>query len=61
VFVLMHKSQKAPQRAQAAINFFRWSLEKGAKDASDLGYVPLPDTLVQQVKDYWRKNFGVTS
>jgi phosphate transport system substrate-binding protein len=58
VFVLMHKQQKAPQRTQAAINFFKWSLEKGAKDAADLGYVPLPDALVKQVKDYWQKNFG---
>jgi phosphate transport system substrate-binding protein len=58
VFVLMHKQQKAPQRTQTAINFFKWSLEKGAKDASDLGYVPLPDALVKQVKDYWQKNFG---
>ena len=57
VFVLMHKQQKAPQRIQAAINFFKWSLEKGAKDASDLGYVPLPDALVKQVKEYWVKNF----
>ena len=58
VFVLMQKQQKAPQRTQTAINFFKWSLEKGAKDAADLGYVPLPDALVKQVKDYWQKNFG---
>jgi phosphate transport system substrate-binding protein len=58
VFVLMHKQQKAPQRIQAAINFFKWSLEKGGKDAADLGYVPLPEPLVRQVKDYWQKSFG---
>jgi phosphate transport system substrate-binding protein len=58
VFVLMHKQQKAPQRTQAAINFFKWSLEKGGKDAADLGYVPLPEPLVRQVKDYWQKSFG---
>jgi phosphate transport system substrate-binding protein len=58
VFVLMHKQQKAPQRTQSAINFFKWALEKGAKDAADLGYVPLPEPLVRQVKDYWQKSFG---
>ena len=27
--------------------------ESGAADATTLGYVPLPETLVKQVKDYW--------
>jgi phosphate transport system substrate-binding protein len=55
VFVLMHKST-APRRARAALNFFAWSLDKGAKDAMELGYVPLPEALVAQVKDYWTRN-----
>lgn len=56
VFVLMNK--KLPQRrARAALNFFRWSLEKGATDATQLGYVPLPAALVTQVQDYWSRNF----
>ena len=56
VFVLMYK-QTPPRRARAALNFFNWSLEKGAKDAADLGYVPLPPALVTQVKAYWTKDF----
>ena len=60
VFVLMHKSMP-PRRARAAVNFFNWSLEKGAKDAADLGYVPLPPPLVKQVKDYWAKNLKAGS
>jgi phosphate transport system substrate-binding protein len=55
VFVLMQKTL-APRRARAAFNFFQWSLDKGAKDAAELGYVPLPDALVTQVKAYWAKN-----
>jgi phosphate transport system substrate-binding protein len=58
VFALMHKQQKAPQRTQSAINFFKWALDKGGKDAADLGYVPLPEPLVRKVKDYWQKSFG---
>ena len=54
VFVLMHKT--APRaRTLAALDFFRWSLEKGSGTAAQLGYVPLPDALVQQVKSYWTK------
>lgn len=56
VFILMHKTMPA-RRAQATFNFLQWSLEKGAKDAADLGYVPLPPTLVTQVKAYWTTAF----
>jgi phosphate transport system substrate-binding protein len=56
VFVLMQKTS-SPKRARAALDFFQWSLEKGAKDAAQLGYVPLPDPLVKQIKSYWAKNF----
>lgn len=54
VFVLMNKGMPA-QRLNAALNFFEWSLEKGALDAVQLGYVPLPPSLVAMVKDYWAK------
>jgi phosphate transport system substrate-binding protein len=54
-FVLMRKAT-APRRARAALNFFEWSLDKGALDAAGLGYVPLPPALVTQVKDYWAKS-----
>jgi hypothetical protein len=33
-------------------------LERGAGDAAALGYVPLPQTLVAQVKTYWTSNFA---
>jgi phosphate transport system substrate-binding protein len=58
VFVLMHKQQKASRRTLATLGFFKWSLERGARDASDLGYVPLPHELVRQVKEYWIAAFG---
>jgi phosphate transport system substrate-binding protein len=56
VFVMMPKAT-APRRMRAALDFFAWSLEKGTKDAADLGYVPLPPGLVTQVKNYWAKTF----
>jgi phosphate transport system substrate-binding protein len=37
------------------LNFFEWSVDKGAKDAADIGYVPLPQGLVSRVKVYWAK------
>jgi phosphate transport system substrate-binding protein len=55
VFVLMNKGMST-QRLTAALNFFDWSLEKGALDAAQLGYVPLPPSLVVLVKEYWAKS-----
>ncbi len=43
------------------LNFFQWSLDKGAKDAAELGYVPLPQELVAQVKQYWSRNLKAGS
>ena len=57
VFVLMRKEAGVLQRPQAALRFFQWALEHGAKDAAELGYVPLPEALVGQVKAYWDKTF----
>jgi phosphate transport system substrate-binding protein len=60
VFVLIHKST-SPRRMKAALNFFQWSLDSGAADASQLGYVPLPETLVTQIKGYWTQKFKPAS
>lgn len=37
-------------------DFFRLAFERGAGDASALCYVPLPDSLVKLVKQYWDKD-----
>ena len=50
-FALVPKPLTA--RSREVLNFFRLSLETGGADATALGYVPLPDALVKQVKDYW--------
>lgn len=61
VFVIMHKTPKNPARSKAAIEFFRWALDKGQKQATDLSYVPLPPELIQQVDAYWKSQFAVTN
>jgi phosphate transport system substrate-binding protein len=54
VFVLISKS--APwRRTRDTLNFVGWALDKGGADASALGYVPLPESLVKQVKGYWSR------
>jgi phosphate transport system substrate-binding protein len=60
VFVFMHKSASRA-RTRAALDFFRWSLEKGSPTATRLRYVPLPSFLIQQVKEYWARTTAVFS
>jgi phosphate transport system substrate-binding protein len=60
VFVVMHKTASRT-RTRSALDFFQWSLEKGANTAAQLGYVPLPDSLVQQIKAYWNKSLNAGS
>ena len=53
VFVMMYKQPKDAARSKAALDFFKWSLENGQKQAEELDYVPLPTELVQQIEAYW--------
>ena len=50
-FMLVHKNGKPGTKA--ALEFFRWVYANGDQSAASLGYVPLPDSLVQQIQSYW--------
>ncbi|MBF0424999.1 MAG: phosphate ABC transporter substrate-binding protein PstS [Magnetococcales bacterium] len=52
-FILMQKVQDKPEQGAASLAFFDWSLKNGAKMASDLSYVPLPDSLVNLIHIAW--------
>ena len=53
----MYKAPKAPGTSRTAFDFWKFSLGEGEKHASELGYVPLPPALVEQVKAYWARTF----
>jgi len=57
VFVIMYKAPKDAAHTKTAFDFFKWSLEKGGKQAEELQYVPLPEALVKQIKAYWKSDF----
>jgi len=57
VFIIMYKMPKEAARTNTAIDFFKWALENGQKQANDLDYVPLPDSLVKQIEYYWKSQF----
>ncbi len=53
VFVLLPRQPVDATQSTEALRFFQWALEHGQADAQSLNYVPLPDRLVEQVKNYW--------
>lgn len=52
-FILLHEKQKDIGTARAMLNFFDWAFEQGDGMAKELGYVPLPRSVVDQVEDAW--------
>lgn len=58
VFILMQKRPDDVAATKSALDFFDWALEHGQPDAQRLNYVPLPEGLVNQIKDYWAANFA---
>jgi phosphate transport system substrate-binding protein len=57
----MHKNYKNPMRTRTALDFFRWALENGQKQAAELDYVALPPSLVGQIEAYWKTAFSGTN
>jgi phosphate transport system substrate-binding protein len=52
-YILMRRDPDSVSRARQALWFFNHALTQGAGDAEALFYVPLPGTLVDQIKAYW--------
>jgi phosphate transport system substrate-binding protein len=49
-FILMHKKAEKPADSKAALEFFKWALEKGDEMAEELAYVPMPDAVVKKIE-----------
>jgi phosphate transport system substrate-binding protein len=52
-FILMPTQPPSVDNAAAALKFFDWAYSKGGKMAEDLDYVPLPASVVDQIKATW--------
>jgi phosphate transport system substrate-binding protein len=53
-FILVYSVPPDPAATGAALKFFDWAYKNGAKMAAELDYVPLPDSLIQQVRNTWK-------
>ena len=52
-FILLHKNADKPQQTAEVLKFFNWAYENGDKLALDLDYVPMPDNVVNLVRNAW--------
>ena len=52
-FILMQKTQDKPAQAAATLKFFDWAYKTGDATSSGLDYVPMPDSVKQEVFKAW--------
>jgi phosphate transport system substrate-binding protein len=57
-FALMYATPRVPSRTSAALDFFRWGLQRGQAQATELGYVPIHSDVVSRIDEYWRSHFA---
>jgi phosphate transport system substrate-binding protein len=53
-FILVHKDAADSEKSAAVLKFFDWAYKNGAKLASDLDYVPLPENVVGLIHTEWK-------
>jgi phosphate transport system substrate-binding protein len=52
-FIMMHKSQDKPLQATNTLKFFDWAYTNGDKMATELEYVPLPESVEALSRRAW--------
>ncbi|MGE5236826.1 MAG: phosphate ABC transporter substrate-binding protein PstS, partial [Acidobacteriota bacterium] len=55
-FILVHREQADFGKARDMLKFFDWCLRHGQKMATELAYVPLPDSVVTLVEGEWKSS-----
>lgn len=50
-FIVMYRNPDNKAASQEVLKFFDWAFRNGKKDAVELDYVPLPDSLTKQIRE----------
>jgi len=53
-FILVYKTPEKADRAKEVLKFFDWAYADGDKLATNLDYVPLPDSVVKMIQTTWK-------
>ncbi len=56
-WVIMYKQPRNLEHTRVVMDFFKWAYNHGQADARSLDYVPLPDSLVKQIEQYWQTQY----
>src|SRR5215467_10061189 len=60
-FIQLYGNPPDPAATGEALKFFDWAYKHGGKMAAELDYVPLPESLVNQIRNTWKSQIkGVT-
>ncbi|MCO5164238.1 MAG: phosphate ABC transporter substrate-binding protein PstS [Mesorhizobium sp.] len=54
-WILVYEKPQDPTATAEALKFFAWAYENGDAMADELDYIPMPDNVVEQVKQAWTK------
>jgi phosphate transport system substrate-binding protein len=52
-FIVMQANAEKPAQSAEVLKFFEWAYKNGGATATELDYVPLPDTLVKLIHTSW--------
>jgi phosphate transport system substrate-binding protein len=55
-YILMHKAQADAAKGKEVLKFFDWAFKNGDAAATELDYVPLPDSVTKLVEAAWKAN-----
>lgn len=55
-FVLVRRQQKDADTGRAVLRFFDWGYRNGGAAAKELGYIPMPASVVDLVEKTWEKD-----
>jgi phosphate transport system substrate-binding protein len=53
-FILMHKVPTDVEASKGALKFFEWAYQNGDQMAEELDYIPMPDNVVELVRQDWK-------
>jgi phosphate transport system substrate-binding protein len=57
-FILVYRQPVDPIATSEALKFFQWAFETGDGMANELHFVPLPDTLTEEIETSWGQVAG---
>jgi phosphate transport system substrate-binding protein len=53
-FILLPKQPKDSAATSEALKFFAWAYKNGGQMAQELDYIPMPESVVQQIEASWK-------